>query len=120
MTTRSTDIVYPHGSPNSFQHLTVGLIQDLLNRHGIAFEPFRLDIGAKRGFWTSIVLDGAEYLITVYPDEANVIGGPHLYECELREEFKTEEVLANSFVARLDSLLSGRGWIREVGLGSDQ
>jgi hypothetical protein len=111
MSSLSHEVKFPDGNPSAFQRLAIDLISSVLKRNGVSFDHFLLNIGAKRGFWTNILIDGMEYIIAVYPDEVNLMSEGHLYECELRSEFKTREILAASFASRLEYFLTNRRWI---------
>src|SRR5215212_5320386 len=98
------EIRFPNGNPTDFQATAVQRLSDLLRGHGVKVDDFRLNPGAKRGFWTSFELDGQEHILTVYPDELNILAGPNLYENYLRREFESKDVLLDSFARRLTRL----------------
>ncbi|HKO55052.1 MAG TPA: hypothetical protein VJ276_04180 [Thermoanaerobaculia bacterium] len=83
---------------------------DVLREHDVDFEPFRLNVGAKRGFWTSFMLNGREHILAVYPDELNILAGPDLYENYLTHEFESGEIRIASFARRLTRLLEEGKW----------
>jgi hypothetical protein len=101
---------FPNGDPTAFQVAAVQRFSHLLREHGMEFDEFRLNLGAKRGFWTSFMLNGREHILTVYPDELNILADRDLYENYLRREFKSKDILIESFARRLTRLLQEGIW----------
>ena len=110
MNERVPDVQFPLGEPTTFQFEAVQRLADVLREHDVDFEPFRLNVGAKRGFWTSFMLNGREHILAVYPDELNILAGPDLYENYLTHEFESEEIRIASFARRLTRLLEEGKW----------
>lgn len=103
-------VCFPDGNPTNFQTAAVQRLSTVLRDAGVQFTNFRLDVGAKRGFWTEFNLSGCEHLLTVYPDELNIVAGGRLYENYLRHEFESQTALIESFARRLTRLLREGIW----------
>jgi hypothetical protein len=101
---------FPDGDPTAFQSDAVRRLSKVLRDNGVIFDEFRLDVGAKRGFWTSFMLRGEEHLLTVYSDELNIITRSSLYENYLRHEFASDHTQIGSFSRRLAGLLRDALW----------
>jgi hypothetical protein len=56
------------------------------------------------------VAQGKRYTIEIYDKTVVMHQDRHYYECYMRAEWKSEDALINSFVARLERLLSGGSW----------
>lgn len=97
-------------APSCFQAEAMKKTEEVLTKHHVSFEPFTWNIGAKRALWSKFDFQGEEYLLAIYEDELNMIQGPNLFECYMPEEFHTDRVLIESFMIRLDRLLSGGDW----------
>lgn len=110
MTEDTEDVQFPNGDPTSFQIAAVQRLSGLLRQEGVKFDEFQLNVGAKRGFWTTFELNGQEHILAVYPDELNILAGPNLYENYLRWEFESPDVLLDSFARRLTRLLREGIW----------
>lgn len=95
---------------NSFQAAAVGKIREVLDRHGIQAEDFRLNVGARKAYWTSFSFKGEEHTVAVYDDNVNMQQGPNLFECYMPDEFKSDASLIEGFSSRLDRYLSDGAW----------
>ena len=110
MSDRTTEVFFPDGEPTAFQRLAVQRLSDVLCEHGVAFERFRLNVGAKRGFWTAFTVHGREHVLAIYPDELNILAASDLYENYLHHEFRSPDTMLESFSQRLARLLREGVW----------
>ena len=92
-----------------FQVHAMRRVTDVLEKHGIPFDGFCRNQPSKT-FSASFAFAGRGYTIAVFEDDLNMMEGPNLYECSLREEFRDENTQIAGFIRRLELFLDGNLW----------
>lgn len=85
-------------------------LQDVLAEHGYTENAFTYNTEGFPAYITDFAFCDQTHTIAIYENDILMYAGNQLFECYMREEYKSNSKLIDGFATRLDRYLSGGPW----------